>query len=51
MMFPLTALGGFNFDARLFPVESIDDTKCKSGKNPKPGIAKGECRSRAESDY
>jgi len=27
MMFPLAALGHFDFDARLLSVQSIDDTK------------------------
>src|SRR5438128_7175387 len=50
MMFPFAALGRFDFDARLFSVQSIDDTKYESSEDSEPGIAKCECRGRAASD-
>jgi len=39
MMFPLAAFGGFNFDARLFPIQSINDAKNKSGKGSQANAA------------
>src|SRR5262249_31891167 len=50
MMFPFAALGGFDFDARLFSVQSIDDTKYESSEDSEPDAAKRECRGRAASD-
>src|SRR6266853_196465 len=43
MMFPLSALGHFDFDPRLLPVESIDDAKYKRGDDSEPDTAKCEC--------
>jgi hypothetical protein len=40
MMLPLATLGGFNLDARLLSIQSIDDAKNESGEDSKPGIAK-----------
>src|SRR4029453_5907281 len=39
MMLPLATLGRFDFDARLLPVQSIDDTKYKSGKDSQTNAA------------
>src|SRR5512132_2068874 len=50
MMFPFAALGRFNFDARLFSVQPIDDTKYESSKDSEPDAAKRECRGRTASD-
>ena len=49
-MFPFAALGRFDFDARLFSVQSIDDTKYESSEDSEPDAAKRECRGRAASD-
>jgi|SRR6266436_3691406 len=50
MVFPLAALGHFDFDARLFPVQSIDDTKYESSKDSEDDTAKRERGGRAASD-
>jgi hypothetical protein len=50
MMFPLATLGGFNFYARLLPVQSIDDAEYKSSKDSEPDAAKCEYHGRAASD-
>src|SRR5205809_6961727 len=50
MMFPFPTLGRFDFDARLFSVQSIDDTKYESSEDSEPDAAKRECRGRAASD-
>src|SRR5215469_732223 len=50
MMFPLAKVGRFNFDARLLPVQSIDDTKYESSKDSDPDAAERKCRGRAASD-
>src|SRR5436309_2188908 len=50
MMFPFAELGRFDFDARLFSVQSIDDTKYESSEDSEPDAAKRECRGRAASD-
>jgi len=50
MMFPFAVLGRFDFDARLFSVQSIDDTKYESSEDSEPDAAKRECRGRTASD-
>src|SRR5262249_22719376 len=50
MMFPRAAPSSFNFDPRLLSVESIEDTKYKSGKNSGPDAANREGRGRAASE-
>src|SRR5947207_13061113 len=50
MMFPFPTLGRFDFDPRLFSVQSIDDTKYESSEDSEPDPAKRECRGRAASD-
>jgi len=50
MMFPLATLGGFNFDARLLPVQSIDDTKYEGSENSKTHVANCKSCGRAQSD-
>src|SRR5690242_19268368 len=50
IMFPLSALGHFYFDAGLLPVQPIDDAKYESSEDPEPEAAKRECRGRAASD-
>jgi len=50
MMFPLATLGGFNFDARLLPVQSIDDTKYESSDDSEPDVASCEGCGRAATD-
>jgi len=39
MMFPFAELGRFDFDARLFSVQSIDDTKHESSDDSEPDAA------------
>src|SRR3954454_1326430 len=46
MMFPFPALGGFNFDAREFSIQSIDDTEHESSDDSQSNAAKhkrGSC--------
>src|SRR5213083_3005472 len=50
MMFPFPTLGRFDFDTRLFSVQSIDDTKHESSDDSEPDAAKRERRGRAASD-
>src|SRR5260370_29423378 len=50
MMFPLSALGHFDFDARLLSIESIDDAKYESSEDSKPDAANDESCRRAASD-
>jgi len=50
MMFPPAALGHFDFDAGLLPVQSIDDTKYERSEDSEPDAAKREGRSRAATD-
>src|SRR5215469_9055014 len=50
MMFPFPAVGHFDFDARLLPVQSIDDAKDESSDDCEPEAAKRECRGRAATD-
>src|SRR6266436_2888109 len=50
MMFPFPKLRCFDFDARLLPVQSIDDIKYESSEDSEPDAAKRECRGRAASD-
>jgi len=49
-MFPLAALGHFDFDARLLSVQSIDDTKYESSEDSEPDAAKRNGRGGAASD-
>jgi len=49
VMFPLSALGHFDFDARLLSVQSIDDTKYESSEDSEPDTAKRERHSRPAS--
>jgi hypothetical protein len=42
MMFPLSALGHFDFDARLLSVQSINDAKYESSEDSEPDTAKRE---------
>ncbi len=50
MMFPFATLGRFDFDARLFSVQAIDDTKYDSSKDSEPDAANCEGCGRAQSD-
>jgi len=50
MMFPLPALGHFDFDTRLLPVESINDAKYESSENSESDTANCKGRGRAASD-
>ena len=50
MMFPLATLGRFNFDARLLPIQSIDDPKYESSEDSEPNAVKREGRGRAATD-
>src|SRR5437773_12569845 len=50
MMFPLAALGRFNFDSRLLPVESIDYTKSQRSEVSESDTANRKCRPSASSD-
>src|SRR6266498_1450229 len=50
MMFPLPALGHFDFDTRLLPVESINDAKYESSENSESDTANCERNGRAASD-
>jgi len=46
MMFPLTALCRFNFDPRLFAIESVHNSKYKSGSDrdsDSPSYKGGRC--------
>src|SRR6266496_2595626 len=43
MMFPFAALGHFDFDAGLLPVESINDAKYESSEDSESDTAKCEC--------
>jgi len=51
MMFPFAALGRFNFDARLLPIQAIDDTKNESTEDSETDLANCKGRGRAASDY
>src|SRR5437667_5645183 len=51
MMFPLAALGRFNFDARLLAVQSIDNTKYKSSEDSQPHAANRKGDGRAASNH
>src|SRR5206468_12231463 len=51
MMFPFAALGRFNFDAGLLPIQSIDNTKNESSQDSEPDAANRKGRCRAASDY
>jgi len=51
MMFPFAALGRFNFDARLLPIQSIDNTKNESSEDSEADPANCKGRGRAASDY
>ena len=50
MMFPFPAFSCFNFDARKFSIQSIDDTERKSRENSQPNAAKHKCGSCAATD-
>src|SRR6266480_8157853 len=50
MMFPLSALGHLDFDARLLPVESINDAKYESSEDSESDAANCECNGRAAPD-
>jgi hypothetical protein len=50
MMFPLSALGHFDFDARLLPVQSIDDPKYESSEDAEPDSTEHKRRGAAASD-
>jgi len=50
MMLPLSALGHFDFDARLLSIQSINDAKNESGEDSKPDAANCKGRGRAASD-
>ena len=50
MMFPFATLSRFDFDARLLPIESIDDAKYESSKDSEPDAAKCESHGRTASD-
>jgi hypothetical protein len=49
MMFPLSALGHFDFDAGLFSVQSIDDAKYESSEYSESDTANRQRRGRAAS--
>jgi hypothetical protein len=49
MMFPLSALGHFDFDAGLLSVQSIDDAKYESSEYSESDTAKRERRGRRAS--
>jgi len=49
-VFPAAAPGHFDFNPRLFPVQSIDNTKYESGEDSEPDTAERECRGSAASD-
>src|SRR5438876_4970067 len=49
VMFPLSALGHLDFDARLLSVQSVDETKYESSEDSEPDTAKRERRGRAAS--
>jgi len=51
MMFPFAALSRLNFDARLLPIQSIDDTKNESSEDAEPDAANCKGRGSAASDY
>jgi len=50
MMFPFAALGHFDFDARLLPVQSIDDPKYESSEDSEPNAVKRKDHGRAATD-
>lgn len=50
MMFPLAALGHFDFDSRLLPVQPVDNPEYESSEKSEAETAKRECRGRAASD-
>jgi len=50
MMFPLAAFGHFDFDAGLFPVQSINDPKYESSEYSESDTAKREGGGRAATD-
>jgi hypothetical protein len=50
MMFPLSALSHFDFDARLLSIQPIDDAKYESSEDSEPDTANRERRRPAASD-
>jgi len=50
MMFPFTALSCFDFDPGLFPIQTIDDAKNKSGKDSQANVARHEGHGGTTSD-
>src|ERR1043166_2325109 len=50
MMFPLAALGHFDFDAGLFPIQSINDAKNERSEDSESDTANCECDGRAAPD-
>src|SRR5262245_15932573 len=50
MMFPFAALGGFDFYARLFSVQSIDNAKYKRSDDSEADTAKCQCNGSAASN-
>jgi hypothetical protein len=50
MMFPFAALCGFNFDARLLPIQSVDNTKNESSEDSESDAANRKCCGRAATD-
>src|SRR5207247_11468404 len=50
MMFPLPALGHFDFDTRLLPVESINDAKYESSEDSESDTANCERNGGAAAD-
>jgi len=51
MMLPLAALCGFNFDARLFPIQSVDNTKNESSEDSEADAANRKRCGGTASDY
>jgi len=49
IMFPFAALGHFDFDARLLPVQSIDDAKYERSEDSESDTANRERRGRPAS--